>query len=96
MRFKRVNNEKRTLKVPLFCFQDFMSHRLTVSKFDGRVTVSVTRDPCSLFVGLQATIMLAKNLNISIEFREISSVIQPGTLLTKQSSVAEFISRKDF
>ena len=73
-----------------------MFHRLTVSKFDGRVTVSVTRDPCCLFVGLQATIMLAKTLNISTEFREISSVIQPGTLPTKQSSVAEFISRKDF
>ena len=39
--------------------------------------------------------MLAKNLNISTEFREISSVIQSGTLPTKQSSVAEFISRKD-
>ena len=38
--------------------------------------------------------MLANNLNNSIEFREISSVIQPGTLPTKQSSVAEFISRK--
>ena len=39
--------------------------------------------------------MLAKNLNISTEFREfreINSVIQPGTLPTKQSSVAE----KDF
>ena len=58
--------------------------------------MAVSRDPCSLFVGLQATIMLAKNLKISIEFREISSVIQPGTLPTKQSSVAEFISRKDF
>ena len=56
-----------------------------MSKFDGRVTVFVTRDPCSLFVGLQAMIMLAKNLNISIEFREISSVIQPGALPTKQS-----------
>ena len=40
--------------------------------------------------------MLAKNLNNSTEFREISSVIQPGTLPTKQSPVAEFISRKDF
>ena len=40
--------------------------------------------------------MQAKNLNISTEFREISSVIQLGTLPTKQSSVAEFISRKDF
>ena len=65
-----------------------MFHRLTVSKFDGRVTDTVTRDPCSL-VRLQATIMRAKNLNISTEFREISSVIQPGTLPTKQSSVAE-------
>ena len=66
-----------------------MFHRLTVSQFDGRVTDTVTRDPCSLIVGLQATIMRAKNLNISTEFREISSVIQPGTLPTKQSSVAE-------
>ena len=40
--------------------------------------------------------MLANNLNNSTEFREISSVIQPGTLMTKQSSVAEVISRKDF
>ena len=40
--------------------------------------------------------MLAKNLNISTGFCEISSVIQPGTLPIKQSSVAEFISRKDF
>ena len=40
--------------------------------------------------------MLAKNLNNSTEFREISSLIQPATLPTKQSSVAEFISRKDF
>ena len=70
-----------------------MFHRLTVSKFDGHVTDTVTRpNPCSLIVGLQATIMLAKNLNISTEFREISSVTQPGTLPTKQSSVAE----KDF
>ena len=73
-----------------------MFHRLTAGKFDGRGTVSVIRDPCCLFVGLQATIMLAKNLNSSTEFREISSVIQPGTLPTKQSSVADFISRKDF
>ena len=68
-----------------------MFHRLTVSKFDGRVTDIVTRDLCSL-VRLQATIMLAKNLNISTEFREISYVIQPGTLPTKQLSAAE----KDF
>ena len=66
-----------------------MFHRLTVSKFDGRVTDIVTGDPCSFIVRLQATIMLAKNLNISTEFREISSVIQSGTLPTKQSSVAE-------
>ena len=37
--------------------------------------------------------MQAKNLNISIEFREISSVIQPGTLMTKQSSVTVFFYR---
>ena len=41
--------------------------------------MAVSRYPCSLFVGLQATIMLAKNLNNSTEFREISSVIQPGS-----------------
>ena len=40
--------------------------------------------------------MLAKNLNNATEFREISSVIQPGALPTKQSSFAEFMSRKDF
>ena len=66
-----------------------MFHRLTVNKFDGHVMDTVTRDPCSL-VRLQATIMLAiKNQNISSEFREISSVIQSGTLPTKQSSVPE-------
>ena len=72
-----------------------MFHRLTVSKFDGLVTDSVTRDPCSL-VRLQAAIMLAKNLNISIEFCEISSVTRLRALSTKQSSVAEFIARKGF
>jgi len=52
-----------------------MFHRLTVSKSDGRVTDTVTREPCFLLVGLQATIMLAENLNISTEFRESSSVL---------------------
>ena len=61
-----------------------MFHRLTVSKFDGHVMDTVTRDPCSL-----VRFMLAKNQNISSEFREISSVIQSGTLPTKQSSVPE-------